>query len=754
MSGRKFPGAMLAGAGGLILVLSGNAFGATGDDCTDPIVVTLPATLPYVDVNTTLLRVDDYNETCMGLYDGGEDIIYELVVTDSICVDITLDADTIWGGVAVFSECPDTGPQSCIAQASTSSNPDVITDLALDPGTYWIMADTFATPDDMEFTLTIAECPPPPTGACCYPDGSCLDSQEESACLALFGTWQGADVLCIDVTCPVLQPISCANPIPVTVPAALPYATTDTTVDRVDHYSDTCMGSYDNGEDIMYELTVTEEVCLQITLDADTTWGGIAVFSACPDVDPQSCIAQATANVNPDVISDLTLLPGTYWLMADTFATPDNMDFTLTIEECPPPPTGACCLPNGDCMDGVTEEECGGVLEGTYKGDGTVCIEVNCEGDDCTDPIGVTLPAELPYTSVDSTVGRVDDYADTCMGSYDGGEDIIYELTVTAQVCVEISLLADNIWGGVAVFSECPDTGPQTCVALATSSANPDVISDLTLDPGTYWIMIDTFPTPNTIDFTLTIVECPPPPVGACCFSDGGCTDGLEEGDCIASLGVWQGADTDCGSVDCPIAPVNDVCALAIEAFDGTTLGNNEGSFVDDPDPSCTASGASDIWYYYEATKTGPYIIDTCGTFLSSGVDTILAVYDDCGGNELDCDDDATAAGGDPAAPCRDEPQSGSSTRDSAVGVELNAGQTYFIQLLGFSGAEGDITLNIRSCIEDLNNNGSVDFADILVIIGSWGPCPPSTCAGDLDFNGDVGFSDILVVIGHWGPCP
>jgi hypothetical protein len=55
-------------------------------------------------------------------------------------------------------------------------------------------------------------------------------------------------------------------------------------------------------------------------------------------------------------------------------------------------------------------------------------------------------------------------------------------------------------------------------------------------------------------------------------------------------------------------------------------------------------------------------------------------------------------------------------------------------------------------CPEDLNDNGQVDFADILVIIGAWGPCGVP-CPEDLNGNGQVDFADILVVIGAWGPC-
>ncbi|MCP3904113.1 MAG: hypothetical protein GY715_10815 [Planctomycetes bacterium] len=56
-------------------------------------------------------------------------------------------------------------------------------------------------------------------------------------------------------------------------------------------------------------------------------------------------------------------------------------------------------------------------------------------------------------------------------------------------------------------------------------------------------------------------------------------------------------------------------------------------------------------------------------------------------------------------------------------------------------------------CPWDLNGNGQVDFADILAVIGAWGPCPPD-CPHDLNGNGNVDFADILAVIGSWGPCP
>ena len=55
---------------------------AVGDDCTDPIVVSIPADLTYSDIgNYTCGRGNNYDaSTCLGLYDGGEDIIYRLML--------------------------------------------------------------------------------------------------------------------------------------------------------------------------------------------------------------------------------------------------------------------------------------------------------------------------------------------------------------------------------------------------------------------------------------------------------------------------------------------------------------------------------------------------------------------------------------------------------------------------------------------------------------------------------------------------
>ena len=49
----------------------------------------------------------------------------------------------------------------------------------------------------------------------------------------------------------------------------------------------------------------------------------------------------------------------------------------------------------------------------------------------------------------------------------------------------------------------------------------------------------------------------------------------------------------------------------------------------------------------------------------------------------------------------------------------------------------------------DVNDDGHVDVADLLLVIGDWG-CA-GTCVGDVDGDGSVTVGDLLLVIANWG---
>lgn len=56
---------------------------------------------------------------------------------------------------------------------------------------------------------------------------------------------------------------------------------------------------------------------------------------------------------------------------------------------------------------------------------------------------------------------------------------------------------------------------------------------------------------------------------------------------------------------------------------------------------------------------------------------------------------------------------------------------------------------------EDVNQDGDVNVADLLVVIGTWGSCaaPPVPCPADVNKDGVVNVSDLIAVIVAWGTC-
>jgi len=54
-------------------------------------------------------------------------------------------------------------------------------------------------------------------------------------------------------------------------------------------------------------------------------------------------------------------------------------------------------------------------------------------------------------------------------------------------------------------------------------------------------------------------------------------------------------------------------------------------------------------------------------------------------------------------------------------------------------------------CVADIDGDGEVNVADLLILIGAWGPCPD--CDADLDNDGEANVADLLILIGAWGQC-
>ena len=121
-----------------------------------------------------------------------------------------------------------------------------------------------------------------------------------------------------------------------------------------------------------------------------------------------------------------------------------------------------------------------------------------------------------------------------------------------------------------------------------------------------------------------------------------------------------------------PQAPLNNACASASVLNYGTTLGTTSLA-TNDGTSNCDPTG-SDVWYAYTAPAIGGELtITSCG----SSIDTVLSIYDACGGNLIACNDNGAACA--PTA--------------SSLGLQVSGGQQLRLRVSD-KGTPGQFTLN------------------------------------------------------------
>ena len=243
-------------------------------------------------------------------------------------------------------------------------------------------------------------------------------------------------------------------------------------------------------------------------------------------------------------------------------------------------------------------------------------------GDDCDDPI--VIPA-LPYEDINTTCGRGNTYEETCLGSYDGGEDIVYQLTLTEAKVIEFAFTSTFSWTGLLVTTECPIGA--NCVDYTTGSSGDKTLL-LELEAGTYYIMMDTWPTPTCFDFTFTVTEVIPEPGETCgtAFDYGLVGDDAETGS-IESYGVvWYSftADQDYDGIDVSLCGSSFDTKLEVWlSCDSATYAwyNDDSNMCDGKaTQSFIATGpmmAGDTWYakvYGYSSNFGDYILEISET--------------------------------------------------------------------------------------------------------------------------------------------
>ncbi len=161
--------------------------------------------------------------------------------------------------------------------------------------------------------------------------------------------------------------------------------------------------------------------------------------------------------------------------------------------------------------------------------------------------------------------------------------------------------------------------------------------------------------------------------------------------------------------------------AIAVEADEPYNGSTTRATGTDTS--SCSYNDTNDVWHSFTPRFNYEYTISLCG----STFDTTLAVFDDCNGTELACNDDTKPGICSPTLP----------TLQSQLTMPLVKDLTYFIRIAGYDGETGDYTLTVTGpvCTErpamDFNDDCKVDFRDFAIFSQSWLDCnldPPELC--------------------------
>ena len=471
---------------------------------------------------------------------------------------------------------------------------------------------------DMRFEpdTTCAQMSPPCApyiGACCIPPDIC-EMLSYADCVAAGGSWRGQGSTCpgaceclleqpagsvieqepcgedlnggCNMDTPNFEVIECGVPV---------YGTS--WLDGGDRDTDWYV-FHDPINDVELTWTVEAEFDVVIGFVENCGWDDCAASTGL--LNPYAVAGQC----EPISVTQTVPSGGYWWLFVG--ADRSGLDFPCPryyIAEltCTPTPAdrGACCTDYG-CIPDLTECQC--LWAAPYGADGFLWIPgVDCYpdpcpapgGETCGNPLPVNLPSQgLPYVTTNSTCGKGDEYSNTCMGYYDAGSDILYQLNIAQDMCLTLTVVGDP-YTAIGVDDACPPGIP--CLGWAGDQDGDGVVElDIDLTVGTYYVMIDCWPTTghNCTPFEMTIDYCPGP-------------------------------------------PPNDECGGALPVFTNNPVSGNSEDATGTDISSCGFYDFKDLWHRWTAD------CDNATFTVDGDFDTTLAIYSDCSGagSELACDD-------------------------------------------------------------------------------------------------------------------
>ena len=298
--------------------------------------------------------------------------------------------------------------------------------------------------------------------------------------------------------------------------------------------------------DVVYLLSLEQITMIKISLCSEFTNfdGFLRVFDGCPDNegvteltynDDGPVCEVDSANYEPSLIENLMLNQGDFYIVVEGYSDNEgNYGLSIEYEEVEDcsgnlyPASVMGLLNDGNCDDGSDFGPNFNCCEWVY--DYTDCYPTECEGTNIT---------SIPFYETGSNY---------CLPNLTGNPagDQLYKLDIDETVRIDISLCSDstNFDVYLRVFDGCPisdnaiqlaynDDGP--ICEIDTAPYEPSLISNLELDPGEYYIVIDGYGASEgnfgiNIEYTVfedcVGTEFSYPALNQ--FGDGNCNDGSD----------------------------------------------------------------------------------------------------------------------------------------------------------------------------------------------------------------------------------
>lgn len=161
------------------------------------------------------------------------------------------------------------------------------------------------------------------------------------------GSANSCDIWTFTTKAPNPPGSTCEKPYPTTLPLVDFAGNTNGMGDDYSSSWITPGSSYLNGDDMVFEFTLTEASYLNASMTSPDSYIGLFITKDCPDLlAPAQVLKSATSSGSSVSFTELTLQPATYFAIVSSWPDPQSIEFTLNLWLTPLPSCATPTSPN------------------------------------------------------------------------------------------------------------------------------------------------------------------------------------------------------------------------------------------------------------------------------------------------------------------------------------------------------------------------------------------------------------------------